>query len=85
MMTGRGMIAMTLVWPCSLENIGKGPVDAWAVTGKRDSDMLQGLAELLQNKTAADILHNIQLPKNVTDELRLLPGDGKSHIRERRV
>jgi hypothetical protein len=82
-MTARGQTILDLGRPCSYKNIGQEPLTTWKSIVELDSDMLQGLAEILQNKTVAGILHNIQLPKNVTHELSLLPGDGESHLQER--
>jgi hypothetical protein len=43
-----------------------------------NSDMLQGLAELLQNETVANILHSIKLPLDDQSKIMLQPYDGKS-------
>jgi hypothetical protein len=70
---------------CSLNNLGQKPYASSKNMVELNSDMLQGLAELLQNKTATDILHNIRLPKNATEVMRLLPGDSKSRLRARLI
>jgi hypothetical protein len=64
--------------PCSLSNMGQKPYASTKDLVELNSEMLQGLAELLLNKTAINILHNIRLPKNATEVMRLLPGDSKS-------
>ena len=71
--------------PCSLSNMGQKPYASHKDMVELNSDMLQGLAELLRNKTATDILHNIRLPKNTTEAMRLLPGDSKSRLRARLI
>jgi len=61
--------------PCSLRNMGQKPYASSQNMTELNSDMLVGVAELLRNKTATDILHSIPLPKNTTEVMRLLPGD----------
>jgi hypothetical protein len=70
---------------CSKRTVGRKPGPKAKDLVKLSSEMLEGLTSLLQNQTAANIFHTLSLPKETTDAMTLLPGDGKSSFRLRRV
>jgi hypothetical protein len=47
-----------------------------------NNQWLQGLAELLRNETAANILHSIKLPLDAQNKTMVQPYDGKSCSRD---
>jgi hypothetical protein len=63
---------------CSSENNGLMPLAGNDEVIELNNDMLQGLAELLRNETAANILHSIKLPPDVQNKTMVKPYDGKS-------
>jgi len=60
---------------CSSENKGLMPLVGGDEMIEMYNDMLQGLAELLRNKTAANILHSIKLPPDLQNNTMVKPYD----------
>jgi hypothetical protein len=76
-LAGSAMGQLTAGRVCSSENKGLIPPAGGSEETQLNNDMLQGLAELRRNETAANILHSKLLP-DVQNQTMVQPYDGKS-------